>query len=222
MVNLKKSHLCETTLKILGHRWSSGGYWMPERERLEQLKESTHEELRGVNRSSLYGLLNFFREYVPDFAERTEPLRKLLSNDAAPWTPEATNAVRDTVSKVLSGVPWINFDAEAELRMELKVSPGGLAAVLLQRDPQHKRRWLPIASWGRTLETGERVDSKVMLEAKTAREALWKLQHFTAFAKKLTLVCSKELKALLKLAGKAHPTLQAILVDISCYRPTLL
>ena len=55
---------------------------MPERERIEQLRDTTHKELRGVNRSSLYGLLNFFREYVPDFAERTEPLRKLLSDDA--------------------------------------------------------------------------------------------------------------------------------------------
>ena len=104
---------------------------MPERERMEQLRDTSHEELRGVNRSSLYGLLNFFREYVPDFAERTEPLRKLLGNDAMPWTPEATKAVKDTASKVLSGVPWINFDGEKEVRMELKVSPGGLAAVLL-------------------------------------------------------------------------------------------
>ena len=55
------------------------------------------------------------------------------------------------------------------------------------------------------METSKRVDSKVLLEAKAAREALWKLQHFTAFAKKLTLVCSKELKTLLKIAGKAHP-----------------
>ena len=30
MLNLKKSHLCGTTLKILGHRWTSGGYWLPE------------------------------------------------------------------------------------------------------------------------------------------------------------------------------------------------
>ena len=26
MINLKKSHLCETSLKILGHLWTSGGY----------------------------------------------------------------------------------------------------------------------------------------------------------------------------------------------------
>ena len=37
MLNLKKSHLCETMLKILGHRWTSGGYWPPEPARLEAL-----------------------------------------------------------------------------------------------------------------------------------------------------------------------------------------
>ncbi len=30
----------------------------------------------------MYGLLNFYREYVPTFAEMTEPLRKLLSQDS--------------------------------------------------------------------------------------------------------------------------------------------
>ena len=35
MVNLTKSHIAERLLKILGHKCSSGGYWMPERERLE-------------------------------------------------------------------------------------------------------------------------------------------------------------------------------------------
>ncbi len=37
MINLKKSHLCQTTLKILGHRWETGGYWLPEPAKLEAL-----------------------------------------------------------------------------------------------------------------------------------------------------------------------------------------
>lgn len=40
------------------------------------------DELARMNRASLYGLLNFFREYVPAFAEVTEPLRILLGQDA--------------------------------------------------------------------------------------------------------------------------------------------
>jgi hypothetical protein len=36
------------------------------------------ERLAAMNRLSLYGLLNFYREYLPTFAEVTEPIRELL------------------------------------------------------------------------------------------------------------------------------------------------
>ena len=55
-----------------------------------------------MNRASLYGLLNFFREYVPTFAELTEPLRELLGQDVKPWTVEAEEAVRTVARCILS------------------------------------------------------------------------------------------------------------------------
>ena len=65
MINLKKCHLAEQTAKILGHNWSAGGYWTPVTAKLESLKNRPREELALANRSSLYGLLNFYRDYVP-------------------------------------------------------------------------------------------------------------------------------------------------------------
>ena len=53
--------------------------WYPEPARLEALLKATREDIRKLSRSHLYGLLNFYREYIPTFAEMTEPLRKLLS-----------------------------------------------------------------------------------------------------------------------------------------------
>ena len=78
MINLKKSWLVDSAAKVLGHQWTSGGYWTPVTTKIEALKDMPDEELRKMNRASLYGLLNFFREYVPTFAELTEPLRELL------------------------------------------------------------------------------------------------------------------------------------------------
>jgi hypothetical protein len=78
MINLTKSQLVESAAKVLGHQWTSGGYWTPVTTKIEALKEMSTEQLRKMNRASLYGLLNFFREYVPTFAEMTEPLRELL------------------------------------------------------------------------------------------------------------------------------------------------
>ena len=58
----------------------------------------------------------------------------------------------------------------------------------------------------------------------TFREAAWKLADVCAYARpgQLTMAVSAELKALMKLAGKAHPQLQAMLVDLHLYRPRLV
>ena len=124
-----------TSLKILGHRWRTGGYWLPEPGKLEKLLGSSPLELARMNRAALYGLLNFYREYVPHFAEVTEPIRRLLGNDARPWTDAATLAVQEVVALILNGVEWLAFDRARELRVESRVSSLGLAIVMLQRNP---------------------------------------------------------------------------------------
>ena len=131
MINLKKSTLCGQEQRILGHHWYSGGYWTPEPKKLESLMKITDEQLQKCNRASLYGLLNFYREYVPNFAEITEPIRELLGSDSKPWTTKATAAVKMTLQKILHGPRWLNFDPASEIRMETRLSPGGIAAILL-------------------------------------------------------------------------------------------
>ena len=70
--------MVEYTAKVLGHQWTSGGFWSPCVDKLEALVAVPPEKLAAMNRSSLYGLLNFYREYLPTFAEVTEPIRELL------------------------------------------------------------------------------------------------------------------------------------------------
>ena len=224
MLNLKKSQLAHAAAKVLGHQWTSGGYWSPTTHKLEAIAAMTDEELSRTNRASLFGLLNFFREYVPTFAEQVEPLRELLGQDSKLWTPQATKAVRGLVGQVMGTCRWMNPAMDEELRMEVRLSPGGLAAVVLQRDPQAPRRWLPVSCWGRTLEATERHLPHVVLELMAFREAAWKLADVCAYARpgQLSMAVSAELKALLKLAGKAHPQLQAMLVDLHLYRPRLV
>ena len=54
------------------------------------------------------------------------------------------------------------------------------------------------------------------------QEGAFKLAEFTAFAKHLTMRVSKELRALLKVARKAHPELQALIINLMQYYPKLL
>ena len=66
------------------------------------------------------------------------------------------------------------------------------------------------------MEAAERQLPHVVLELTAFREAAWKLADVFACAHpgQLSMAVSAELKALLKLAGKAHPQLQAILVNL--------
>lgn len=138
MINLTKSQLVESTAKVLGHQWTSGGFWTPCTDKLEALCSAAPDHLARMNRASLYGLLNFYREYLPTFAEMTEPIRELLSQDARPWTTAATEAVHAAAQQITNSPRWLNHDPEEELRMETRVMPTGLAVVLLQRNPERR------------------------------------------------------------------------------------
>ena len=65
----------------------------------------------------LYGLLNFYQEYIPAFAELVEPLRRLLWQDARPWTNQAMESVREVVRRVLESPKWLNAALDKELCM---------------------------------------------------------------------------------------------------------
>ena len=114
--------------------------------------EKMDSELAWFNWASLYGLLNFYREYVPAFTELVEPLRQLLGQDTQLWTPEAGECIHEVVWHVITVLCWLNADLMAELQMETRVSSCGIATLLLQRHPGKPRTWMPIASWGHCLE----------------------------------------------------------------------
>ena len=99
----------------------------------------------------------------------------------------------------------MNADPSEELRMETRVQRTGIGTLLLQRLPDQRRSWAPVASWGRCLEAIEVEESRVMLELKALREGCHKLDDFTAFSPHLTMKISPKLKALLKISNRAQP-----------------
>ena len=79
---------------------------------------------------------------------------------------------------------------------------------------------MPVASWGRCLELLEKMESHILLELKALQEGTWKMVEFMAFSQQLTMQVTPELRALLKVAPKAHLELQAMLIDVQQYKPT--
>ena len=64
------------------------------------------------------------------------------------------------------------------------------------------------------------MESRVLLELKALHDGTWKMGEFLAFFQNLITQVTPELWALLKVAPKAHPELQAMLIDVQQYKPT--
>ena len=102
MLNLHKSQLVQAAAWALGHLWTSGGFWVPNITKLTALMKKSDGELAQFNRASLYGILNFYREYIPAFTELVELLRQLLGLDAQPWMKEAGECVHEVAQQVVT------------------------------------------------------------------------------------------------------------------------
>lgn len=68
----------------------------------------------------------------------------------------------------------------------------------------------------------EMEESRVLLELKALREGAWKLSEHTAHTSNFTMRVSPSLRALLKIAHKANPSIHAMLIDLMTYKPKLL
>ena len=126
-------------------------------------------------------------------------------------------AVCKVAQWVLETPKWLNAMLDEELHMEVHLAVTGIAVILLQWHPERPREWVLVAMWGHCLEALEQWDSHILLELKVLRKGTYKLSEFTAFAKHLTMWVIKELRVLLKVAHKAHPELQVLLIDSMQY-----
>ena len=81
MLNLYRSQLVQAAVQVLGQLWTLGSFWVPNVIKLTTLIEKLDGELAQVNWASLYGLLNFYREYVLAFTELVNLLHQLLGQD---------------------------------------------------------------------------------------------------------------------------------------------
>ena len=131
MVGLYKGMIGATETEFMGSMWASGGKFRPLEERVSELLERGEAAYAAMPRAQLYGMLSFWRQYIPDFSSKTRRLRGLLGQDAGDWTADHTAEVEAALKELLAGVPCINFDPQQPVLMEVHTGPKGLGAVCL-------------------------------------------------------------------------------------------
>jgi len=130
---------------------------------------STASEVR-----SLLGMTNYCSRFIPDYATKTEPLRKLTHKDQPwCWTAEHDRAVSQLKDALVTAPVTAYFDPEKDTEISVDASPVGLAAILTQVDPKTDEKHV-ITYASRSLTATEQRYSQ------TEREGLavvWACEH---------------------------------------------
>lgn len=111
------------------------------------------------------GVVNYYRNFIPNASCIMSPLHELLRNGAQwEWTERQRRAVHQVKTELASERVLAHFEHDAQLILTVDAGPGGLGAVLAQRcgaDATER----PLAYASRSLTASERNYSQIQKEA---------------------------------------------------------
>ena len=150
--NPKKCSFYQPRVEFLGHVISEKGVEMDARklESIQQWKVPiTVKELQ-----SFLGLCNYYRDFIPKFAELAGPLYKLTKKDCIyVWKPECQQAFDSIKSSFSIDHVLIQPDTAKQFYLECDASDYAIGAVLSQMDEEGRLR--PIGFFSRKFSAAE-------------------------------------------------------------------
>lgn len=161
-LNPQKCQFRKTKIEFLGHILDADGISADpaKTEAVRRMPPPKNvAELR-----SFFGMVNHLMKFLPGLAEKTKPLRNLLSQDAAwVWSPVQQRAF-GTIKDDLTRTPVLAYySPQRPITLSVDASSYGLGAVLLQEDTDGHRR--PVAYASRALSETEQRYAQVEKEA---------------------------------------------------------
>ncbi|GBN74201.1 Transposon Tf2-9 polyprotein [Araneus ventricosus] len=94
-----------------------------------------------------FGIVNFFRKFIPNLADMAEPLHAMLKADAT-WTPNQEKAF-ERIKECLSYHPVLSlYDCKKSVYLSADASSYGIGSMLYQIQDSSKR---PITHTSKTL-----------------------------------------------------------------------
>lgn len=168
-----KCSLAYPKLECLGHIVGDNKLH-PHPDKVKAIREANHPVTKKQLRSFL-GLVNFYRKFIPNFAQIALPLTDLtrkFSPSKLQWT-EAQELAFQTLKSSITTSPILKLpDLSKVFIVQTDASDRGLGAVLLQEEGDLK---LPVAYASRKLKTSEEHYSTI---EKECLGIIWSVQKF--------------------------------------------
>ena len=146
-LNKEKFKLHRETVSFMGHLLTPQGL-KPDPAKIEAIQAMPHPvDKKGVQR--LIGMATYLAKFVPEFSEKTAPLRTLLDEKIEyHWNDSHDKAFGD-IKRLLQCAPVLRYyDVKKHITVQCDASQHGLAACLLQEG-------LPVSYVSRALTTTE-------------------------------------------------------------------
>ena len=203
-LNEDKCVFSKSSINFVGHKLSYSG--------VSPLKSNVEAILRlpePKNRKELQSFLattNYYLKFIPNYASKAEPLRKLLRKDVSwTWAEEQRSAVEDLKNRIASPPVLCYFDPESPIVVTTDASNCAIGGVLSQVQDGVER---PVAFASKTLNETER---KYSTSEREALAAIYMCEHWHMFlyVRPFTLRTDHEaLKSLLSTTGSGHRPLR--------------
>ena len=180
-LKMSKCEIGRATFDYLGHTFKDG-VRHPQAKKVEALsKIADPRDIRGVQ--SILGMFNYYRLYIPNFADKAVPLTTLLKKrNPFTWGPLQKEAVEE-MAKTLSLAMLRVSPTGQEFRLETDASDMAVGAVLYnlaEYQQDGKERALPIMFLSKTLSDVERNWSAA---EKEAYAIIWALEACDPFVR---------------------------------------
>lgn len=133
-----KCKLGLSKLAFLGHYVTPYGH-EPDPEQLSKIQEAKNPRTRKQVRK-YFGLINWLREFIPNFAQITAPLTALLAgNKKIEWTNEAEAAFHASKQAFQNCKQLARFDPALPVVVQTDASQEGVGCVIYQTDQSESR-----------------------------------------------------------------------------------
>ena len=196
IIKPKKTVLFAKRIDYLGHVLSPDGISVSRDKVKAILDWQAPKDKRSVRR--LLGVFSYFRRFIKNYADRAEPISRLLKDKTKfAWTSEQ-DAALDDLKKALTSAPTLKaYDPTLPIRVETDASIIAIGAVLLQQWPDG---WHPVAFLSRITRPYERHYPVHELELLALTHALLKWRVYLLGCHFQAVTDHRPLVALLKMA----------------------